>query len=292
MLNEECLSLHSAFSIPHSAFKNYVFLRSICKVMNILYQLNDEDCFFPPANRANPDGLLAFGGDLSPQRLIVAYANGIFPWYSENEPILWWSLDPRLIMRPGEMRISKSLKRTMKSGKFEVRIDTNFREVMLHCADTPRKDQDGTWIMDEMIEAYCHLHELGLAHSFETYQNGELVGGLYGVSIGKVFFGESMFHTVTDASKVAFYHLHRFLEEHDFKLIDCQQETSHLMSLGAYSIPRSEFLDELKTLTNEETLVGHWGTGNWEPMYLNIQQPERLQFRSYNVDEDVSLWDD
>ena len=260
--------------------------------MNILYQLNDEDCFFPPADRANEEGLLAFDGDLSPQRLIVAYANGIFPWYSEDEPILWWSLDPRLIMRPGEMKVSKSLKHTLKSGKFEIRIDTNFREVMLHCAETPRKDQDGTWIMDEMIEAYCHLHELGIAHSFETYQNDELVGGLYGISIGKVFFGESMFHTVTDASKVAFFHLHQFLKEHGFRLIDCQQETNHLMSLGAYSIPRSEFLDELKTLTNEETMVGNWGTMKWEPMHLNIQQPKQLKFRAYNMDEDVSLLDD
>ena len=260
--------------------------------MNILYQLNDDDCFFPPADRANEDGLLAFGGDLSPQRLIVAYANGIFPWYSENEPLLWWSLDPRLIIRPGEMRVSKSLRRTLKKGKFEVRVDTNFREVMLHCAETPRKDQDGTWIMDEMVDAYCELHQLGIAHSFESYLDGELVGGLYGVSIGKVFYGESMFHTVTDASKVAFYHLHQFLQQHGFKLIDCQQETSHLMSLGAYAIPRSEFLDELKVLTEEATLVGNWGTGEIEPLFLNIHQPEKLHFRAYNMDEDVALSDD
>lgn len=260
--------------------------------MQLLYQLNDDDCFFPPADRANESGLLAFGGDLSPQRLIVAYSNGIFPWYDENEPLLWWSLDPRLILRPGDMRVSKSLKRTVRSGKFEVRIDTNFREVMLHCADTPRKDQEGTWIQDEMVDAYTHLHELGLAHSFETYNEGELVGGLYGVSIGQVFFGESMFHTATDASKVAFYHLHRFLVEHDFKLIDCQQETGHLMSLGAYSIPRSEFIDELKVLTREATLVGNWGNGQYEPLYLNIEQPEKLQFRSYNIDEDVALFDE
>ena len=267
-------------------------MRSICKVMNILYQLNDDDCFFPPASHANSEGLLAFGGDLSPQRLIVAYANGIFPWYSEDEPLLWWSLDPRLVIRPGEMRVSKSLRRTLKSGKFEVRIDTNFREVMLHCAETPRKDQDGTWIQDEMVDAYCDLHGLGIAHSFEAYQDNELVGGLYGVSIGKVFFGESMFHTVTDASKVAFYHLHQFLLKNDFKLIDCQQETSHLMSLGAYSISRKDFLDELKTLTVEPTLVGNWGTGKFEPLYLNIHQPEKLHFRAYNMDEDTALSDD
>ena len=260
--------------------------------MNILYQLNDDDCFFPPADRANDKGLLAFGGDLSPQRLIVAYANGIFPWYSENEPLLWWSLDPRLIIRPGEMRVSKSLRRTLKSGKFEVRIDSNFREVMLHCAETPRKGQDGTWIQDEMVEAYCELHKLGIAHSVECYQDDALVGGLYGVSIGKVFFGESMFHSVTDASKVAFYHLHQFLCAHDFKLIDCQQETNHLMSLGAYSIPRKDFLEELKALTVEPSLVGNWGTGKTEELYLNIHQPEKLQFRAYNMDEDVALSND
>ena len=260
--------------------------------MNILYQLNDDDCFFPPADRANDEGLLAFGGDLSPQRLIVAYANGIFPWYSENEPLLWWSLDPRLIIRPGEMRVSKSLRRTLRSRKFEVRVDTNFHEVMLHCAETPRKGQDGTWIQDEMVDAYCELHRLGIAHSFECYQDGTLVGGLYGVSIGKVFFGESMFHTVNDASKVAFYHLHQFLLAHDFKLIDCQQETSHLMSLGAYSIPRKDFLEELKVLTVEPTLAGNWGTGKTEALYLNIHQPEKLQFRAYNMDEDVALSND
>ena len=247
----------------------------------MIFQLNDDDCFFPPADRANADGLLAFGGDLSPQRLIVAYANGIFPWYSEDEPILWWSLDPRLIMRPGEMKVSHSLRHTLKSGKFEVKIDTNFREVMLHCAETPREGQDGTWIQDEMVYAYTHLHELGYAHSFETYQNGQLVGGLYGIAIGKVFFGESMFHTVTDASKVAFYHLHQFLQNNGFKLIDCQQETSHLMSLGAYAIPRNEFLDELKTLTREASLVGNWGKKECEALYLRIEQPEKIKFRAY-----------
>ncbi len=260
--------------------------------MNILYQLNDDDCFFPPADHANKEGLLAFGGDLSPQRLIVAYSNGIFPWYSEDEPLLWWSLDPRLIIRPGEMRVSKSLRRTLKSGKFEVRIDTNFREVMLHCAGTPRKHQDGTWIQDEMVDAYCGMHELGIAHSFESYQDGELVGGLYGIAIGQVFFGESMFHTVTDASKVAFYRLHQFLQEHGFKLIDCQQETGHLMSLGAYTIPRKDFINELKTWTKEATLVGKWDTDSCEELYLNIHQPEKLRFRAYNMDGDVALSND
>lgn len=248
----------------------------------MIYQLNDDDCFFPPVDHANPDGLLAFGGDLSPQRLIMAYANGIFPWYSEYEPILWWSLDPRLIIRPGEMKVSKSLRHTLRSGKFEMRIDTNFREVMLHCANTPREGQDGTWIIDDMVEAYCHLYELGIAHSFETYQNDTLVGGLYGLAIGKAFFGESMFHTVTDASKVAFYHLHQFLRNNDFKLIDCQQETKHLMSLGAYSVPRSEFLKELKVITREVSMVGNWGEKQCEAMYLHFEQPEQVRFRIYD----------
>jgi len=251
--------------------------------MTRIIRLNDDDCFFPPVSHANPNGLLAFGGDLSPQRLIVAYANGIFPWYDEDDPILWWSLDPRLIIRPGEMKVSKSLRHTLKSGKFECRIDTNFREVMLHCAHTPRPGQGGTWIIEEMVEAYCHLHELGITHSFETYLNNELVGGLYGVSIGKAFFGESMFHTVTDASKVAFWHLHQFLQQHDFQIIDCQQETPHLMSLGAYAIPRSKFIEELNVLTLEPSLVGNWGTGKWEEMYLNIQQPSELHFNVYEM---------
>ena len=251
--------------------------------MQVLYQLNDDDHFFPPADRANEDGLLAFGGDLSPERLLTAYANGIFPWYNDDEPILWWSLDPRLVMRPGEMKVSKSLRHTLKTRRFESRIDTDFRNVMLHCAKTPRKDQDGTWIQDEMVDAYTELHRLGFAHSFETFLDGELVGGLYGIAIGKVFFGESMFHCVTDASKVAFLSLHRFLQEHDFKLIDCQQETRHLSSLGAYVIPRSEFLKELKTLTEAPSLVGNWG-GKCEERRLVIEQPEKLYFRTYGID--------
>ncbi len=225
----------------------------------MLFRLDDNDYGFPSAELAEKDGLLAIGGDLSPLRLLNAYANGIFPWFDEDQPILWWSLDPRLIIRPGGMKISKSLRHTINSRKFEVKIDTNFRSVMKHCAEMPREGQDGTWILDEMVEAYCLLHELGFAHSFETYLDGKLVGGLYGVSIGKAFFGESMFHSVSDASKVAFYHLHQFLQSHDFKLIDCQQETDHLKSLGAYTIPRHDFLIELENLVTEPSLIGNWG---------------------------------
>lgn len=225
----------------------------------MLFRLDDNDYAFPSAELAEKDGLLAIGGDLSPMRLLNAYANGIFPWYEERQPILWWSLDPRLVIRPDEMKVSKSLRHTLRSEKFEIKIDNDFRSVMTHCADTPREGQDGTWITDEMVEAYCRLHELGFAHSFETYHDGILVGGLYGISIGKVFFGESMFHTVSDASKVAFYHLHQFLKKHGFKLIDCQQETEHLKSLGAYTIPRHDFLIELENLVIEPSLIGNWG---------------------------------
>ena len=224
----------------------------------MLFRLDDNDYAFPSAELAEKDGLLAIGGDLSPLRLLNAYANGIFPWYSEEDPILWWSLDPRLIIRPGEMKVSKSLRHTLNSRKFDVRIDTAFRSVMQHCADTPREGQDGTWISNDMLEAYCKLHELVFAHSFESYLDGHLVGGLYGVAIGKAFFGESMFHTVSDASKVAFYHLHQFLKAHDFKLIDCQQETPHLKSLGAYPIPRHDFLEELEQLVVEPSLMESW----------------------------------
>ncbi len=251
--------------------------------MDIIYQLDDDDCTFPYAGLANKDGILAFGGDLSSERLLMAYANGIFPWYSELNPILWWSLDPRLIIRPGEMKVSKSLRRLMASGKFEVKIDTDFENVMLNCAQVARNGQNGTWIHDEMIDSYCNLHRMGFAHSFETYQDDVLVGGLYGLSIGKVFFGESMFHKVSDASKVAFFHLHKFLMDNEFKLIDCQQETSHLKSLGAYAMPRTEFLDEIKGLVEMPTLKGRWGTANTIEVVLRLNKTEDIEFRSYDL---------
>lgn len=257
--------------------------------MNRIFQLNDDDCSFPSATMANKDGLLAFGGDLSPERLIVAYANGIFPWSNENEPLLWWSLDPRLVMRPGEMRVSKSLRHTLRSGLFEIRIDTDFEGVIKHCAMMRREGQSGTWITDEMVEAYVQLHRIGLAHSFETYCDGELVGGLYGVALGKLFCGESMFHTMSDASKVAFHRLHEFLLAHGFKLIDCQQETKHLVSLGAYAVDRQDYLDEIRQLVVEPTLKGNWGDGTAEEYYIHITQAETAQFRAYNLDADLAL---
>lgn len=257
--------------------------------MNRIFQLNDDDYSFPPASMANSEGLLAFGGDLSPNRLIAAYSNGIFPWYREGEPLLWWSLDPRLVMIPGEMRVSKSLRHTLHSGRFECRIDTDFEGVMRQCALTPREGQSGTWITDDMVEAYVQLHQMGLAHSFETYSGDELVGGLYGVALGKLFCGESMFHRVSDASKVAFYHLHRFLVEHGFKLIDCQQETRHLVSLGAYNIDRQDYLREIRDLVAEPTLKGNWGDGTAEQYDINIKQAEEAKVRVYNLDADLAI---
>lgn len=225
----------------------------------MLYQLDPDYFGFPDPNEAEPEGIIAIGGDLKPERLLNAYASGIFPWYNPGEEILWWSLDPRMVLFIDDFRYSKSLRRVVKSGKYEVRIDTNFRQVIILCAVIQREDQDGTWITDEMMEAYCRLHKLGFAHSFETYYEGELVGGLYGVSLGQFFFGESMFHTMTDASKVAFVRLVEFCRDNHFLLIDAQQETPHLASLGAKPIPRQEFLKILDTIDFDKTLRGKWG---------------------------------
>ena len=226
----------------------------------MIYQLDPHYPGFPDPEEAEPDGIIAIGGDLSPERLINAYCCGIFPWFNEDDPILWWSLDPRMVLYPDEFRYSKSLHRVVKSGKYEVRIDTQFEQVMRHCAHVDRtaQGQTGTWITEEMVEAYVRLHQLGLAHSFETYYHETLVGGLYGVSLGPFFFGESMFHTMPDTSKVAFVRLVQFAHEHHFRLIDAQQETPHLASLGARPIPRSEYLTELNIIRADNTLLGCW----------------------------------
>lgn len=224
----------------------------------MIYQLDPEYIGFPDPEEAEPEGLLAIGGDLSVPRLLEAYCCGIFPWYSEEEPLLWWSLDPRMVLFPEEFRCSKSLRRVVKSGRFEVRIDTCFEQVMRHCGSVQREDQDGTWITEEMVQAYLALHEHGFAHSFETFFHGELVGGLYGVSIGDVFCGESMFHTMTDASKVALVRLVEFCRQHHFRLIDAQQETRHLASLGARPIPRKDYLKILNELVVDKSLWQRW----------------------------------
>ena len=210
-----------------------------------VYQLPEEPVF-PRPELAEPDGLLAVGGDLSPQRLLNAYASGIFPWYNEDSPILWWSPDPRLVLFPEEFKRHKNLRRLVQRGKFSVTINHDFQSVIKACSRVKRKNQTGTWITPEMQQAYIRLHELGFALSVECYLDEKLVGGLYGVVLGKVFFGESMFHTVTDASKVALWYLVDFLLKNHFKVIDVQQDTPHLRSLGARLIPRKEFLNLLK----------------------------------------------
>jgi leucyl/phenylalanyl-tRNA--protein transferase len=201
---------------------------------------------FPPPELADADGLLAVGGDLTADRLLLAYSMGIFPWYSEDSPILWWSPDPRLVLRPERLKVSRSLRQTIRKGIYSVSFDTAFEQVIRSCACVSRKGEDGTWITEEMVAAYCRLHDAGFAHSVETRHNGELVGGLYGVALGKAFFGESMFSLRSDASKVALERLARKLVERDFMFIDCQMTTSHLLSLGASEVPRSEFMSMLK----------------------------------------------
>lgn len=214
---------------------------------------------FPPVHRAlrEPNGLLAAGADLSLHRLLDAYRHGIFPWYSEGEPVLWWSPDPRMVLVPGEIAISRSLSKRVRRRTYEIRTDTCFSDVMRACAE-PREDQAGTWITAEIVAAYSALHAAGMAHSVEAWAQGELVGGLYGVAIGRMFYGESMFMRATDASKVALAHLVRQLERWSFGLIDCQMETAHLASLGAVQMCRKDFLLRLTELVNYPTPTGHW----------------------------------
>ena len=222
-----------------------------------VYLLSDEP-YFPDPNLAREDGLLAIEGDLNPERLIQAYAAGIFPWYVDGEPILWWSPDPRMVLFPKDFKRHKNLRRTVNKGLFEVTFDTAFREVIKQCALTRQTDELGTWITKEMLEAYVALHEMGLAHSTEVWQGEKLVGGLYGVSLGGTFFGESMFHKVTDASKVALWHLVDKLLSWNFDMIDAQQETPHLASLGAVAIERKKFLHLLSKSLDKPTRQGRW----------------------------------
>ncbi|BCM24734.1 leucyl/phenylalanyl-tRNA--protein transferase [Methyloradius palustris] len=205
---------------------------------------------FPPLQDAltQPNGLLAIGGDLSAERLLNAYQQGIFPWFSEGQPILWWSPDPRMVLFPDELIVSRSLNKRLKKADYEVRYNTAFKQVMKACAMASRPDQDGTWITDVIIEGYCKLHELGYAVSAETWIDNQLVGGLYGVKIGRMFYGESMFHHVTDASKLAFVSLVKKLESEGVEMIDCQMKTAHLASFGAREIDRAEFSQRLAKL--------------------------------------------
>ncbi len=220
--------------------------------------LLSEKIGFPPPHLSRSDGLLAVGGDLSQARLLLAYRMGIFPWYSHDEPIIWWSPDPRLVLYPKEMRVSRRLRRTIRKGRFHLTMDTAFEQVIRACARVRLENGQGTWIVDEMIKAYCKMHESGFAHSVEAWHEGELVGGLYGISLGRSFFGESMFTRVTDASKVAFARFVEHLQGSSFDMIDCQVETNHLMRFGAREIPRKLFLKQLAKSLQSPTKRGKW----------------------------------
>ena len=230
----------------------------------------DTDTPFPDVSKAlttDAPGLLAAGADLSPQRLLMAYRHGIFPWFSEGQPILWWSTDPRMVLHTAQFRISDSLKKTLRKverssqegGRWQIRFDSAFEQVMRNCA-APRRDGPGTWISEEIIAGYSGLHRMGHAHSAEVWLDGELVGGAYGVCLGRMFYGESMFARVTDASKIALAYLVRFLHAHGVAMIDCQQETGHLASLGAAPIARSQFLAHLRNSIDLPQIT------KWEPI--------------------------
>jgi leucyl/phenylalanyl-tRNA--protein transferase len=218
-----------------------------------------SDLSFPPPELAliEPNGLLALGGDLSCKRLIQAYSKGIFPWFNEDEPILWWSPDPRMVLFPAELKIARSLRKALQKHDYQVSADRSFDQVIAACA-APRRNQGGTWINPDMIEAYRELHRMGHAHSVETWIDGKLSGGLYGVALGRAFFGESMFSRTTDASKIAFVHLVKQLARWRFGIIDCQMKTAHLASFGAREIPRTQFTRTVEELIHYRGIEGMW----------------------------------
>jgi len=218
-------------------------------------QLNKYKLEFPDPKDANDDGIVAWGGDLNPSRLLRAYQSGIFPWYSQDDPIIWWSVNPRLIMELDDFKLSRSLKKSMK--KFTYKFDNAFKKVIQNCKTVERNDKNGTWINDDVIQAYCELHDLGIAHSIESYLDDKLVGGLYGVVVGKVFCGESMFAHETDASKSAYATLIKHLKYWGYDFIDCQVPTNHLKSLGAKEVSRDYFLERLNK-SNFEKLEHFW----------------------------------
>lgn len=215
----------------------------------MIYRLSN-DLYFPPVETTSPEGILAYGGDLSPERLLLAYRNGIFPWFEDDQPILWWSPAQRMVLFLDELVISKSMRNISNRGIFKVTFNKQFRSVITHCQQIVRDGQSGTWITDEMLEAYCQLHEMGIAKSVEVWQDGVLVGGLYGVDLGHVFCGESMFSKVSNASKMAFIALAGHLKNANYKLLDCQVYNEHLESLGCREIDRGEFMQILTTPTN------------------------------------------
>lgn len=229
--------------------------------------LDARDFRFPPLEQAleDPNGLIAVGGDLSPERLIAAYRQGIFPWYEEPQPILWWSPDPRAIIRPDRVHISRSLRKRLRDNNYRISADTAFIEVLQGCAEITGK-RPGTWITDSMAQAYCELHQRGVAHSIEVWQNQDLVGGLYGVALGRVFYGESMFSRVSDASKLALVALCRQLQQWGYGMIDCQVSNPHLLSMGAELLPRRQFAVELARLVDQPASVSSdgWNQSQWQ----------------------------
>lgn len=222
-----------------------------------VFHLSDKIAF-PPPHLAPRDGLLAVGGDLSQKRLLLAYSMGIFPWFSDNEPIMWWSPDPRLVLHPRDLRVSKTLSKIVKKNMFHLTMDSAFDQVINQCAQTRLQNNEGTWLVKDMIDAYCKLHESGFAHSVETWHQGELVGGLYGVSLGNCFFGESMFTRRNNASNVALVTLVEYLNKLSFDIIDCQLTTKHLLRFGAREIPRAAFLNQLEVSLKTSTKKGKW----------------------------------
>jgi leucyl/phenylalanyl-tRNA--protein transferase len=222
-----------------------------------VFLLSDKMAF-PPPHLAIRDGLLAVGGDLSQERLLLAYHMGIFPWFSDDEPIMWWSPDPRLVLYPQEVRVSKTLKKIIKKNMFQMTMDSAFVQVLESCAQVRLQNNEGTWINKDMIDAYCKLHKSGFAHSMEAWYKGELAGGLYGVSLGRCFFGESMFARVSNASNVALFKLVEYLKKMSFDMIDCQVSTEHMIRFGAREIPRARFLEQLEKSLKVPTLRGNW----------------------------------
>ena len=223
-----------------------------------VYQLIPNITLFPPAEEAEADGLLAVGGDLTKERLLAAYRQGIFPWYEVGQPILWWCPNPRLVLFPEEIKISRSLRKILRKQEFEISFDSSFENVIKSCADVRTEQGKGTWIIPEMQQAYTELHQEGYAHSVESWLNGELVGGLYGISLGQCFFGESMFSTVSDSSKAALVALAEFSKQVGIKIIDCQMTTQHLLSLGAREIDRQSFLRKLNQYLEKPDIKGPW----------------------------------
>ena len=222
-----------------------------------VYALSEE-LVFPHPSLATEEGMLAVGGDLSPERVLLAYANGIFPWYSEGRPLMWWCPRPRLVLSPSELRVGRTLRKVLKRRPYRITLDTAFTDVMRACATVPRPDQDGTWITEALAATFTELHEQGVAHSVEAWDGDELVGGLYGLSLGRAFFGESMFAKRPNASKVAFVHLVRQLHAWDFDLVDCQVVTDHMVSFGARTIELDAFLERLERIVGVPTRKGPW----------------------------------